>query len=148
MSSKTKFHVFRLKEIIYTLIFLALAILFLILLIWMFNPGKESSSVSTSGTLAEEITYVPGIYRSTISLGDNSIDVVVTLDKDHINAVSFDSLSESVTVMYPLLSQVMDSISTQVVSGQSTDVNYEEDNKYTAQMILDAIKGAIATAYE
>ncbi len=148
MSSKTKLHVFRMKEVVYTLIFLALAILFIVLLVWMFNPGKDKGDSPTSGTAAYQVSYIPGVYRSTIALGENSIDVLVTLDKDHINSVSFDSLSETVTVMYPLLNKVMDSISSQVVANQSVDVTYEEDSKYTAQVILDAIKDAISNAYE
>lgn len=53
MSAKTKIVVLRMKELIYTGIFVALGILLIILLIIMFLPGKESpSSLGTqqSGT--------------------------------------------------------------------------------------------------
>ena len=46
MSAKTKIVVLRMKELIYTGIFVALGILLIILLIIMFLPGKESPSSS------------------------------------------------------------------------------------------------------
>lgn len=51
MSAKTKIVVLRMKELIYTGIFVALGILLIILLIIMFLPGKDNSGVS-SGTPA------------------------------------------------------------------------------------------------
>ena len=45
MSSKTKIVVLRMKEIIYTAIFIGLGILLILLLLVMFRPKKESSEI-------------------------------------------------------------------------------------------------------
>ena len=47
MSSKTKIVVLHLKELIYTGIFVVLGILFLLLLIIMFLPGKKTTPEAT-----------------------------------------------------------------------------------------------------
>ena len=56
MSAKTKIVVLRMKELIYTGIFVALGILLIILLIIMFLPGKDtpSSSSQPSGTTNQD----------------------------------------------------------------------------------------------
>ena len=55
MSSKTKIIVLRMKEIIYTAIFVGLGILLILLLLVMFRPGKESTPASAKAQ------YIPGI---------------------------------------------------------------------------------------
>ena len=47
MSSKTKIVVLRMKEIIYTAIFLILGILLISLFLFMFRPGKEDAPASS-----------------------------------------------------------------------------------------------------
>jgi uncharacterized protein with FMN-binding domain len=55
MSSKTKIVVLHMKELIYTGIFAALGILFIVLLIFMFKPDKDDSSTppATGGNTEE-----------------------------------------------------------------------------------------------
>ena len=48
MSAKTKIVVLHMKELIYTGIFAALGILFIVLLVIMFLPNKENTDGSTS----------------------------------------------------------------------------------------------------
>ena len=45
MSANPKFYVFHLKELIYTVIFLILGILLILLLIYMFKPDDKSSTI-------------------------------------------------------------------------------------------------------
>ena len=54
MSSRTKIVVLHMKEIIYTAIFAALALLVIVLLIFMFGTGKKDSAVKN------EKQYTPG----------------------------------------------------------------------------------------
>ncbi len=57
MSAKTKIVVLHMKELIYTAIFAALGILFIVLLIMMFLPDKEKepdSSAPDSPTSSED----------------------------------------------------------------------------------------------
>ena len=43
MSSRTKIIVLHMKEIIYTVVFALLAIVLILLLVFMFRPGRDSS---------------------------------------------------------------------------------------------------------
>jgi len=54
MSSRTKIVVLHMKEIIYTAIFAALALLVIVLLIFMFGTGKKDSAVKTKNSTRPE----------------------------------------------------------------------------------------------
>ena len=103
MGSQTKIVVIKAKEIIYTGIFLVLGILFIVLLINMFGKSKGSDAKTTS-------KYVPGVYSSTISLGESTLNVAVTVDEDTVSGVSIENLNETVTTMYPLLEPALNEI--------------------------------------
>ncbi len=141
MSSKTKIVVLKMKEIIYTAIFIGLAILLVTLFLIMFRPGRKSSdSVQTS-------TYVPGIYTSSLSVGSQNVNVEVAVDAERINSISFVSLDESITTMYPLMQPVMDDLKEQILSTQSLeDLSYSMETRYTSQAILNAIRTALDKA--
>ena len=81
MSSKTKIVVLHMKEVVYTAVFLALALILLVVFLIMFSGKKDSAkkpSVTTAAS-AENARYIPGIYTSTISLGDQTFDVQVNV---------------------------------------------------------------------
>ena len=142
MSANTKIFVFKMKEIIYTAIFVALGILLVILMIFMFLPGKKSQNPEPSAA-----TYTPGIYTSSITLNNQGIDVEIVVDNSHINSVRFVNLNESVAAMYPLMESVLDNIGKQVCEKQSTEsITYSDDMKYTSMVLLDAIKAALSQA--
>ena len=63
MSSKTKIVVLHMKEVIYTMIFIVLAIVLIGLLIFMFGPGKKNRQAE------ETAVYNPGVYTASIQLG-------------------------------------------------------------------------------
>ena len=81
MSSKTRIIVLHMKEIIYTAVFLALAVVLAVILFFMFGPGKTASD-----TASEKSRYKPGVYTSSITLNDNTFDVEVTVNADKIKA--------------------------------------------------------------
>lgn len=140
MSSKTKIVVLHMKEIIYTTIFIVLGILFIILLAFMFLPKKENSS-------SDPQKYIPGIYTSTLTINNSTLEVEVSVDSSHINAIRFSNLDESVTTMYPLIHPAIESIADQICQTQSLEnITLSEDNPYTSQLILNAIKEAINKA--
>ena len=144
MSSKTKIVVLHMKEVVYTAIFLVLAILMIILVFVMFS-GKDKKD--TAAKPAEETLYIPGVYTSTIQLNDNSFDVQVTVDANHINSIELMNLSETATVMYPLMEPTLEDIAEQIYLSQSTDnITYSDENKYTSMLLLEAIQSAIAKA--
>lgn len=140
MSSKTKIVVLHMKEIIYTAVFVVLGILLIILLAFMFSPKKEKT-----GTDSPE--YIPGIYTSTVTVGNVNLEVEVAVDSSHINAIRFNNLDESITTMYPLVQPAMESIAEQVYDSQSLEnIALSEENPFTSQMILNAIEDALEKA--
>ena len=143
MSSKTRIVVLHMKEVIYTAIFLVLGLLMIVLLLIMFGPSKDketASSVQTTSALTGQ--YLPGVYTTAIELNDNTFDVQVTVDSSHINSIELINLSESTAAMYPLKE-----LASQIYEKQSLeDITYEDDNKYTSMLLLEAIKSALAKA--
>ena len=117
MSAKTKIVVLHMKELIYTAIFAALGILFIVLLVMMFLPDKEDSPAPKE---EEPVTsdavslYIPGIYTTELVLGNQTIDVEVIVDKDSITSIRMVNLNDAVTTMYPLLEPAFESICDQV----------------------------------
>ena len=91
--------------------------------------------------------YTAGVYTSSITLNNQSVDIQVVVDKDHIKSASIVNLDESVAAMYPLLTTSMDAISAQLAAGVSIDdIRYESSSRYTSQVLLSAIAQAIDKA--
>lgn len=144
MSSKTKIFVLHLKELIYTGIFVVLAILFIVLMIIMFLPAKDGGKPTLSG---DESRYVPGKYTTSLQIGSGNVDVEVVVDDAAINSVRLVNLNEVITTMYPLMEPCMETIAQQVCEKQSLeDITYSEENKYTSQLLLNAIAAALDKA--
>lgn len=142
MSSKTKIVVLRMKEIIYTAIFVGLGILLITLFLVMFRPKKDT--VPTSG---DPVIYVPGVYSTAITLNSQDINVEVTVDSKKITSVTLVPLSEAVTTMYPLMQPAMDNLSPQILKNQSTkDISYPSESRYTSGVLLKAVDQTITKA--
>lgn len=142
MSSKTKIVVIQLKELIYTGLFIVLGILLVLLLIFMFLPKNAKDNQA-----APTMKYVAGVYSSSLVINDNTIDVEVVVDEDHINSIRLVNLSEAVTTMYPLMQPALEDLTDQIITNQSLEgVTYSEDNKYTSMVLLDAIQTALEKA--
>ena len=142
MSSKTKIVVLRMKELIYTAIFVGLGILLIILLVYMLSSkgGKQKDSAAPT-------SYIPGVYSASLVLNGQNIDVSVTVDSDRINSINFVQLDEAVTTMYPLMEPALNDLAAQICEKQSLDeITYSDDNKYTSQVLLDAITNALSKA--
>lgn len=170
MSSKTKIVVLHMKELIYTGIFVALGILFIILLVIMFLPGKDDSDKPPAGTPKESAPsgesdapdnagnadaaaassdglYIPGIYTTQLILNDQAIDVEVIVDKDRITSLRLVNLNEAVTTMYPLLAPTFDALCEQIYEKQSvSDITYASESKYTSLVLLEAIRSSLEKA--
>ena len=141
MQSKTRIIVLHMKEIIYTVIFLLLGILLIVLLASMFLPGKNDKSSS-----AKKI-YTPGVYTSALTLNNTTLEVEVTVDESHINSIRFTNLNESITTMYPFIEPAIEDIAEQVYKKQSLDnIQYSSDTPYTSQLIVQAIETALKKA--
>lgn len=142
MSSKTKIIVLHMKEVVYTAIFLLLAIILGILMFFMFGPGKTQK---TSGDTVHK--YKAGVYSSSIVLNDNTFDVEVTVDQDQIQSIHLVNLSESTAAMFPLMEPALESIASQIYTSQSLEnIEYPSDQKYTSMMLLNSIEAALEKA--
>ena len=139
---KSRLFVISIKEIIYTLVFLVLGILLIILLFYMFLP-KEDSTEQTSTTAS----YIPGIYTSCLSLAEDALTLELTVDANSINSINIIDSSEAVAAVYPLIPACLESIESELISGKSIDeLTVNEDSKYTHIMLTDAISDLLNKA--
>ena len=135
MSAKTKIIVLHMKEVIYTGIFLLLAVILAIVLFFMFGPGQKKSASADAKSL-----YKPGIYTS-------SIDLNVTVDSDRVTSIRLVNLCESTAAMFPLMEPALESLASQIYTSQSLEnIQYSEDQKYTSMILLNAIETALKKA--
>ena len=142
MSTKTKILVFKMKEIIYTIVFAVLAILLIILLVLIIKKKKKKSSES-----AKKSTFSPGIYEASIVLSSNPVNIEVVVDHEQIKSISMVNVSEAVTTMYPLISSSLTEIASQIVQNNSTEnLVFNDENKYTSIILVNAINTALCKA--
>lgn len=144
MSSKTKIVVLRMKEIIYTAIFIGLGLLLITLFLIMFRPSREADSVSSPEASS---VYTPGVYTSAVAAGNRNINVSVTVDSAKITSIDFVSLDEAVTTMYPLMQPALKELSSQILDSQSLEnLSFSSEKKYTQTVLLNAIQSAVEKA--
>lgn len=144
MGANTKILIFKAKELIYTIIFVVLGILLLLLLLLMFLPDRSEQNTQE---LTETASYIPGVYTSTVQLGDSVLEVQVTVDSDRICDVSIANLNDTVTTMYPLLTPALEEINQQLPEITNPDeITYSTDSQYTSVILSQAIKHALEQA--
>lgn len=142
MSAKTKIVVLHMKKLILAGIAAGIG-LFLLLLFFIFSFTSQSRPDNE----AVETMYTPGVYTSSVTIDGNPIDVQVSVDADHINAVSLVHLDSSVETLYPLLRPALDSLAEQIIASQSIEnLSYSKNNQYTCQLLVDAVSGALEKA--
>lgn len=141
MGSKTKIVVLHMKEIIYTGIFFALGILLIILLFFMFRSGKVSNTAKSTQK------YNPGIYNSTLTLNNTTLEVEVSVNSTQIQSIRFSNLDETITTAYPLIQPAIEEIADQIYETQSlNEITLSAEMPYTSQLILDAVLEAVEKA--
>ena len=141
MQNKTKIVVLHMKELIYTGIFVLLGILFIVLLVMMFVPDKKQTQETTT------TNYIPGVYTTSLALGQNSLEIEIVLDAEHINSIRLVNLSEAVTTMYPLIEPSFDTLVSQIYAGQPLDqITFSDENRYTSSVLLGAITQTLQKA--
>lgn len=141
MKSKTHIIILHMKEIIYTIIFAVLAVILIILLVYMFSHKK------TEETIASVPEYAPGVYTSSINLGDASVEVQVTVNKDGVSDAALTNMAESTAAAYPLLASCMEDISAQLKENVPLNqITYSSSNQYTVSLLLEAINNALQQA--
>ena len=163
MSSKTKILVLKSRNLIWTAVIVVIVILLAILLASALHLDKNqsrsfpkdmtesaSSSIVSSQSFSdtESFTlsgsYIPGRYAASVVLGGDTVDIVVCVDKNHINSIRAHNLAQSVATLYPLVPSVLQSLESQILSSQSLQgVTYSDSSQYTASLLIDAITRAL-----
>ena len=169
MSANTKIVVLRRKELLYTGIFAALGVLFVILLLMLLLPGKDADTssgapdspdstaetampdnvadVSTGAVADTGNTYIPGIYTTELILGSETVNVEIIVNDHAITSLSLADPDETLTTMYPLLEPTMDSLSEQICETQDlSQVTYSAETRYTSLVLLEAVKASLEKA--
>lgn len=144
MSGKTKIVVLKLKELICAGIFLALAILAIILFIITSGANKAPAANEPSDTSA---LYIPGTYTTAMVLNGSNVELAVTVDETAILSIDLQNMDETVSVMYPLMEPALEELSSQIIEKQSIDaIEYSSDNLYTSTILLNAITASLNQA--
>jgi len=97
-----------------------------------------------SGILQETLpsaSFQPGIYKTELILGGQTIEVEAVLEKDRISSLRLVNMDEAITTMYPLLEPTMEHICKQVYETQSLDqLDLDSGARYTSLVLLEAIR--------
>lgn len=146
MSSHTKIVVLRSKELLYTILLVVVVLLTIIILFSLFVPGADSSDDQKT-SLSTESAYVPGVYTSTLQLGNSNLEMQVVVDANHINDISISNLDESIETMYPLMKPTLTELESKVLEAQTVEnISYSTETKYTSLMLLNSIAQALEKA--
>lgn len=138
MKKRTRIVVLHMKEVLYTAVFVTLALVLLLLLMLMFRSDDSKK---------EAAKYRPGVYTAEVPVENRELLVEVVVDEGRINAVSFKQLDEEVATMYPLMQPCMDQISQQLYEKQSLKkVKVSKESAYTSEVLLQAIEKALKKA--
>lgn len=141
MSAKTKIVVLHMKKIVFTGIVAGLLFILAILLLVFLRPKDDSAGESVP------TMYTPGVYTSSVQLGDAALDIQVVVDENNINSISLVNLDETMETMYPLVNPALKELADQVKANQSVDnITYSQSSQYTSMVLLDAIKEALNKA--
>lgn len=110
------------------------------------SGGTQNSTSSTNTPTAQNL-YVPGIYSSTLLLGNANVELQIAVDKNHINSITLTNLDESITTLYPLMSPTLSELASVILSEQSIDnISYGTENRYTSMLLMQAITEALDKA--
>ncbi|MBO5145845.1 MAG: hypothetical protein J6C19_09985 [Lachnospiraceae bacterium] len=160
MSSNTKIVVLRSKELVYALVLLVVSVLIIMVAVSLFmpsgmssgddtatppaqtteEPSLEESSEADTDTSSLPDTYVPGIYTSTLQLGNANVELQITVDKNHINSITMTNIDESVATLYPLMSPTLSELSAAILAQQSVEnISCTDENRYTSMLLMQVI---------
>ena len=124
-------------------LFLYLEILLILLLIFMFAPSKDTKkSAQTSG-------YIDGSYSSPLTLGENELEMQVTVKNGKPQSAALKHLDKTVKTMYPLVESSLKEINKQLPKVKNIDdIEFDDQSQYTSTILKQAIKNALKKAQE
>ncbi len=138
---KTRIIVIRMKEIIYTAAFIGAGIILLLLLIFILKPH---ASKQDDQALAK---YNAGIYTSSMSLNNTTLNLEVTIDSDRITSIRLVNTDDAVMTMFPLLKPALKDLEEQIIEKQdTTGISLSDDSRYTQTLLISEIDAIIQKA--
>lgn len=160
MSSQTRIVVLKMRNLIYTgvFIFLVLAVGILFFIMFGKNTGggqttspvsvlQSSISIHPASQKHPKALYEPGSYNSILKLGDHTAGITVTVSSDRIQSVALDQLTDEISSSYPLLEPAVNQLNEQIQATQSIDyIVYDETMHYTQDAVLQSISTALKKA--
>ena len=140
--AKTKIIIIQTKEIITTALLIALGILLIIFLVFMFKPENDNSNTIESAAI-----YNAGTYSTQLSLNNTTLNLQVTVDPDRVKSIELVNIDESVQTMFPLLMPSVDDIEAQLVNQVDIDnIVLSEDCRYTQTLLVESLKSVLNKA--
>lgn len=111
------------------------------------STDQAGTAVQTSAAASSSMVFTPGVYTVPVFLSDATLDVEVTVDANHINAIRLVNLSETVETMYPLMTPALENITSQILQRQTLEgITCPQENRYTSQVLLNAVTDALGIA--
>ena len=136
---KSRFVVLQMKDIVRTGIFVIIGLILLIVLIWAIMPRGAGTDMGARN-------FTPGTYTSYIIIHNRPIGISVTVDESRIIDIALSEMEESQEVFYPLIRPTMATLSAEVISRQTTNIEAPADAAITSRILLDAINNALMQA--
>ena len=151
MSSQTRIVILKMRTVIYTGIFIFMVLVLGVLFYLMFGRQShntaESASPAVSPVSNPTSLYSPGCYNSVMKLGNDSVNVSVSVSKDLIESIQLNDVSKETSKAYPLLKPALKSLNEQILAAQSIEyLTYDETMQYTQTALKDTISMALKKA--
>lgn len=137
----TKIVVIRRKRI-YIALIIAAILLLLMLLLFRKKPTSPVSGNSVN-VLNQANEYIPGVYKSTLTLGDYSTNLYVYVDKDRVKKINMDNDNTFINTMYPLAEQTIEKINNELATIDYRELANAGSSSETETLILSTINDAI-----
>ncbi|MCL2674588.1 MAG: hypothetical protein FWE92_04575 [Defluviitaleaceae bacterium] len=154
----TKIFVLQVQQIRKVLLIAAAVVAAILLVMFLFG-GRSAETPTTPhvqpapqqqapppAARTPETRYVPGTYFSEITLANSTIIVSVEVSENAILNVSIYDPYEAQEMFYPLMQPTMDSLSQQIVTMQSLNVQMADGTPYTQEVLISAIRNALDAA--
>lgn len=135
MARSPKIFVLRIKELVYTLIFILLAVLLVFFAVKMFSSDDAQAS------------YIPGVYTTGAQIGGHPVLLSLCVDDVMVRDITLRAADESITVSYPLVAPVLDELKLQILANQSlAGIRLPQNGIHTAQALLGLIEETLEKA--
>ena len=131
-----KVFVLRLKDVIRTGLFVLAGLVLIMVLVWALLPKKQTAAA----------LYTPGVYVAQIVLHSKPVNVEVTVSEDAITKLELTGMAASQASFYPLFAPTMDRLAREVLAAQDTNIESPVDSAVTSEILLRAIRAALAQA--